>query len=251
MTIALLLALALVATLLKLVRWRRTSLVLYFLTAIAFAGLGYGFPTSMFLADLQDQYATDSRDWGQRNAIILLGAGTARSDRGSVEPALWAYGRIIKAAQLQLSCRARGADCRIIVSGGDPREYGRSEAEVYAEQLVQLGIAAQELLVETKSNNTWQNAQFTAPIFRQHRFDRALLVTSGTHLRRASLYFSHFGVDAQPIRADHVSRRGGLVPTGFNFLVADLVLHEYLGIARYHVYNALGWNVTATKPGAL
>jgi len=27
-------------------------------------------------------------------------------------------------------------------------------------------------------------------------------------------------------------------------------LHEYLGMALYHLYNAMGWNVTATQPGA-
>jgi len=251
MTIALLLALALIAALLGLLRWRGTSLALLALAVLAFFSIGYGFPTNLFLDELQNGYATDTRDWSGRTAIILLGAGTALPDRGSVEPALWSYGRIVKAAQLQHSCKASGAACNIIVTGGDPREYGRSEADVYAEALVQLGIAAQDVLVETRSNNTWQNAQFTAPIFRERGFDRAVLVTSGTHLRRAALYFSHFGIDALPIRADYATPRRELAPTAFNFLLADLVLHECLGIARYHVYNLLGWNVTATKPGAL
>jgi hypothetical protein len=33
-----------------------------------------------------------------------------------------------------------------------------------------------------------------------------------------------------------------VVPLAYNFAVADIALHEYLGIMRYHVYNALGWN---------
>jgi hypothetical protein len=33
--------------------------------------------------------------------------------------------------------------------------------------------------------------------------------------------------------------------------MADVALHEYAGIARYHLYNAMGWNVAATKSGAL
>ena len=40
------------------------------------------------------------------------------------------------------------------------------------------------------------------------------------------------------------------LPLSYNFAMADLALHEYTGIVRYHVYNAMGWNVQATKPGA-
>lgn len=77
------------------------------------------------------------------------------------------------------------------------------------------------------------------------------LVSSGIHVRRGALYFSHFGIRAEPIRADYVTARVSLVPTAYHFLLADLALHEYLGIWRYSVYNLLGWNVKATKSGSL
>jgi len=31
--------------------------------------------------------------------------------------------------------------------------------------------------------------------------------------------------------------------------LTDVALHEYLGIARYHVYNWLGWNPARQRPG--
>lgn len=33
-----------------------------------------------------------------------------------------------------------------------------------------------------------------------------------------------------------------LLPLGFNFAIADLSFHDYVGIARLHLYNKLGWN---------
>jgi uncharacterized SAM-binding protein YcdF (DUF218 family) len=77
-----------------------------------------------------------------------------------------------------------------------------------------------------------------------------VLVTSGVHLRRAELYFRHFGIRAVPVRADYVDAVITPVPQAYNFLLMDVALHEYTGLARYRVYNLLGWNVPAKSPGA-
>src|SRR5260363_294084 len=77
-----------------------------------------------------------------------------------------------------------------------------SEAEVCGGILRGLGVAASELLLETKSMNTYQNAQFSRALLEQLHPDRIALVTSGFHIRRSLLYFAHFGIDASGIRAD-------------------------------------------------
>ncbi|WP_050009272.1 ElyC/SanA/YdcF family protein [Candidatus Glomeribacter gigasporarum] len=114
-----------------------------------------------------------------------------------------------------------------------------------------LGVAASELLLETKSMNTYQNAQFSRALLEQLHPDRIALVTSGFHIRRSLLYFAHFGIDASGIRADFLRPFRSLFPISYNFTVTDLALKEYLGVARYHLYNALGWNIRAVRPGAL
>jgi uncharacterized SAM-binding protein YcdF (DUF218 family) len=78
-----------------------------------------------------------------------------------------------------------------------------------------------------------------------------VLVTSGLHLRRSILYFSHFGVHALPARADYVRAAMSPLPVTYNFLLMDLALHEYAGLVRYRVYEMLGWNIKARNPGAL
>ena len=81
--------------------------------------------------------------------------------------------------------------------------------------------------------------------------DQVMLVTSGLHLRRSMLYFSHFGVRALPARGDYVGAAMNSLPLAHNFLLMDLTLHEYAGLLRYHVYEMLGWNIEARHPGAL
>ena len=158
---------------------------------------------------------------------------------------------IDKAAALYRECRLAGHACKIEVSGGDARGLGQPEAAIYAGDLQRLGVDAADLLLEPRSMNTWQNAQFSGPLLQASGADRVLLVSSGFHLRRGMLYFSHFGIRATPVRADYVDGVLSWLPLSYNFTMADLSLHEYAGIARYRLYNAMGWNVQATRAGAL
>lgn len=252
MTLTVLLILVLLAIALALLKWRRCSRALLVLAAVLWLAIGCGPVPIGLLTRLQSGGAADAPiAWGQRNAIVLLGAGTVRTDGGQVEAKLSAYGRISKAAMLYRACRQAGRLCKVEVSGGDARGLGASEAAVYADDLRQLGVDPADLLLESRSMNTWQNAQFSGPLLKAWDADRVLLVTSGFHLRRSMLYFTHFGIRPIPVRADYLDGEMSWLPLSHNFSMTDVALHEYVGIARYHWYNAMGWNVRATKPGAL
>lgn len=253
MTLNVLLVLILLAIVLSLLKWRRCSRVLAVLAVLLLLAVGCGPVPIALLTRLQSPYATDALPaWGQRNAIVLLGAGTVRvAGSGQVEASLGAHGRIDKAVQLYRACRQSGRLCKVEVSGGDAGGLGKSEAAIYAEQLQRLGVDAADLLLESRSLNTWQNAQFSAPLLKAYGADRVLLVSSGFHLHRGMLYFTHFGIQAIPVRADYLSGTMSWLPLSSNFTMADRALHEYAGIAQYHEYNAMGWNVQATKAEAL
>jgi len=250
MTITLLLALAAVAVLMARLKWRRFGIALGIGTAAAFLATGYGLPARALLQDLQDGYDTEAREWGDHNAILLLGAGSESSDRHAAETGIFGYSRLVKALQAYRACTAHASECKIIATGGDTHGFGLSEAEIFSAQLVSLGVPTQDLLLETSSQNTWQNAQFSAPCFEHQRFDHTILVTSGVHMRRALLYFAHFGILPTPLRSDYARPLVANLPTAYNLMLTDIALHEYLGIWRYHLYNALGWNSQAQKPGA-
>jgi len=242
MTVNVLLILLVLAAALALLKWRRCSYALLASALVLLLAAGCGPLPIWLLAQLQSgRSAAAPIEWGQRNAIVLLGAGTVRAaGSGEVEASLFAYGRIGKAAELYRACRQAGRECKVEVSGGDALGLGRPEAAVYAA----------DLLLEPRSMNTWQNAQFSGPLLKAYAADRVLLVSSAYHLRRGMLYFAHFGIPVVPVPADHVDGVLSWLPLSYNFAMADLALHEYTGIARYHVYNAMGWNVQATKPGA-
>jgi uncharacterized SAM-binding protein YcdF (DUF218 family) len=233
--------------------WRRTAWAFSVTALILVMAIGCGPAAAWLLGPLQVIYpAESSTGWGRRSAIILLGGGTEQvAASGATETTVLAYGRLVKALELYLACKHEGGDCFILASGGDPRRHGASEAAVYGVQLRKLGVGSADIVLEEQSLNTWQNAQLSARLLRQHPADRIFLVTSGIHVRRSLLYFAHFGVNATPVRADYAAAVMSLLPLAYNFALADLAIHEYAGILRYHIYQMLGWNVAADSPGAL
>ena len=234
---------------------RRSAYLVAALALVLYLGVGCGPITELLASNLQESYpATVSVEPAQATAIVLLGGGTElAADRGtqSVEVSPLAFGRVVKALQLYRECKRVDSVCFLVITGGDPAHHGISEAAVYGAVLRQSGVDPADLVLEERSLNTFQNAEYTAPLLQARKVDQVLLVTSGVHLRRSLLYFAHFGVAGRPVRGDHVSAVACLLPTSHNFLVMDLVLHEYAGFVYYHVYQLMGWNVQAKRPGAL
>lgn len=252
MSLNVLIVLVLLGLLLRALRWRRTGMAALALAAGLFLVEGCGWLPAWLLHGLQAPYARrPAIAWAPRNVIVLLGAGTLHPPGSPVEPSLFANGRINEALVLYRECKTTGNACKLEVSGGDALHTGESEAQVYANLLTRMGVPDSDLLLEPRSMNTWQNAEFSAPLVRKLGAQRVVLVSSATHLRRASLYFRHFGMAVTPVRGDWLTAGTGWWPRSRNFAHTDLALHEYAGIARYHLYNKLGWNVAATRPGAL
>jgi len=233
-------------------RRRRTASFLAIASITLLVSSGCGLLAAPMLSDLQTPFIKLPQvSWGSSNAIVVLGVGTAKFD-GTVEPTPFAYGRMLRALELYGSCKNHGR-CRIIISGGDPQQHRASEAAVYAAELVKAGVDHADIVLDEASRNTWENAKFTRALLEREGADNIVLVTAALHMKRSLLYFAHFGIAATPIRADAVEGELSLPPSGMNIAYCDIALHEYMGIARYHVYNALGWNaapLTALRPSA-
>ncbi|OOG46683.1 YdcF family protein [Rhodanobacter sp. C01] len=222
---------------------RRLASGLAGLALLLFLAVGCGPLPRWLLHSLQAPYMGTVGGWAPRNAIVLLGAGTTRVAPGAtLEPSLFAYGRIVQAARLYRDCKASGQQCMLLVSGGDSQHHGMAEAAVYAPVLLGLGVSAQDLQLESRSMNTWQNAQFSRPLLQAYDPQKLVLVSSAIHLRRSMLYFTHFGLRPVPAHGDTIAAMITAWPQSSNLALCDDALHEYLGVAQYHVYNALGWN---------
>ena len=222
--------------------WRRRGQALCALSAAWFLAVGCGVVPAWLLQDLQGAHGMQpAHAWGQRNAIVVLASGMERiAGTARAEPGLAAHARLVEAAALQRVCRATGAQCKILLIGGDSARTGTAEAAVHRRALLALGLNGDEVLIEPYSTSTWQHARFAGDVLQHFCADHVALVSSGVHLRRSQLYFSHFGVRATQVRADYLCAHRSLLPRPHNFVLADAALHEYLGIARYHLRVALG-----------
>jgi uncharacterized SAM-binding protein YcdF (DUF218 family) len=239
----------LLAALLYRLRRRRLGHTLIALSLLLFLGIGCGPVPRFLLRSLQGAYYMEPPiDWAQRNAIVLLGAGTVGPNDERLQPSYYANGRILRAAQLYDACKAAGKECRLLVSGGDSQDHGEPEAVVYVRALRALGIPEADLVVEARSMSTWQNAQFSRPLLAEYAPQHIVLVTSAIHLQRSLLYFAHFGITPQPVAGDWIRANRIPIPVSWNFVATDAAVHEHLGILRYHVYNMLGWNAPKAPP---
>jgi uncharacterized SAM-binding protein YcdF (DUF218 family) len=246
-----LLVLSLLSLAFGLLRWRRCQWTFNGLALVLFLAAGCGPLPALLLKWLQAPYATrPTITWAQHNAIVLLGAGTAHViGTSQVEPTISANGRIIEAYALYRACRQGGNDCKVVISGGDPLRNGVTEAVAYSKVLLSMGVNDSDLLLEPRSMNTWQNAQFVQPILKGYRPEQVLLVSSATHLNRALIYFAHFGIDATPVRGDYADVQFRYWPDTWNIALTDLAAHEYIGVLTYHFYNFMGWNAPPSHYG--
>lgn len=249
MTFFVLILLVVIAVSCAALKWWRTGTVVCAALAIYVLSVGCGPLAGWFTESLQSGLARkQSVAWGDRNVIVVLGAG-AEKIAHSVEPAMFSYARVVEAARLYSNCRKTNEECKLLLSGGDASKVGLPEAEIYKHVLLGLGIDASDVMLESASLNTWQNAQFASQMLKQYDANRVVLVTSGIHMRRSLLYFEHFGVSAIPVRADYLSPVSSVFPLAYNFAITDFAIHEHIGIARYYLYNMMGWNPPKMNPG--
>jgi uncharacterized SAM-binding protein YcdF (DUF218 family) len=248
MLLSLIVALTLLACLAFWRRWRRLAGTFAVLAALLLVLAGSGVLPRLLLQQLQAPYAQrPALAWAPHNAIVLLTGGSIHVPHDDVEPGISAYGRIAEAAVLYHACHQAAVGCKLLVSGGDPEHRGTALAVSYARVLRGLGVPDEDLVLEPRSNNTWQNAQFSRPLLSRLDAPKVWLVSSAWHLRRSMLYFDHFGIAATPVRADYLHAELDPLPSAQNIVLTDVALHEYLGVLRYHVYNAMGWNAPAMK----
>ena len=85
-------------------------------------------------------------------------------------------------------------------------------------------------------------AELTKRILDGKANDRIFVVTSGLHMKRALQYFRHFGLILTPVASDYVTAEFTVLPSSQNLAIADIALHQYAGMVRLRVYNALGLN---------
>lgn len=69
--------------------------------------------------------------------------------------------------------------------------------------MVDLGVPGEAMVLEDRSRNTSQNAEYSAEILAEQGIRRILLVTSAHHMPRAKRLFEAQGLKVVPVATDH------------------------------------------------
>ncbi|MCB1504918.1 MAG: YdcF family protein [Hyphomicrobiaceae bacterium] len=144
--------------------------------------------------------------------------------------------RITETARLA----TRHPEAKVVVTGGVAAfvSSGVEGSSAVAALLRDLGIAADRLIVETKSRNTYENASMTLPLINAKPGEAWLLVTSAYHMPRAVGIFRKAGLDVIPYPVDYrlrgpedMGRWFKAIPEGLRR--CDLAVKEWAGLIAY------------------
>jgi uncharacterized SAM-binding protein YcdF (DUF218 family) len=137
-------------------------------------------------------------------AIVVLGGGVRPPEVSGQAPDLkdaadrvWHGVRLFHAGKAPLLLMSGGSDLSLSAS---------SEAEVMRQFAMDLGVPIGAIVMEGRSRNTRQNAQFSAEILKAQGVKSVLLVTSALHMRRAVALFESQGLMVTPAATDHEAR---------------------------------------------
>ncbi len=189
----------------------------------------------------------------QAEVIVLLGGGTEPQDYPRQMTEVNGAGdRVLFAAKLYRD----GAAPAILVSGGNLNfsgARGATPADDMTELLTQLGVPEEAIWRQDRSQNTHDDAVYSAEILKEKGITEIILVTSAMHMPRAKALFEQQGLDVIAEPADFTITEQNwqsvfhptvgefvinLLPNASALGLTTTVLKEYFGLL---VYRLQGW----------
>ena len=187
------------------------------------------------------------------SVVVLLGGGTeSQQYPRQMAEVNGAGDRVLYAAKLYHN----GIAEKILLSGGNIEWSGSrttTPAQDMADILMLMGVPEEILILQNQSQNTAEDAQYSAELLRELGVDEIVLVTSASHMLRSVALFKKQGFTVIPAPVDynvtvenwealwHPTLEDllvGLVPNAGNLSELSYGLKEYLG---YVVYHLRGW----------
>ncbi len=118
------------------------------------------------------------------------------------------------------------------------------EAEFLKAYLIKIGIPETDIICETKSQNTHQNASYTAELLSANHkpTPSCLLITSDFHYRRAIACFKKNNLHVDPylknLKQKTISIEDYIQPQSAYLYKWRILLHEIIG---YYTYQVMGY----------
>jgi uncharacterized SAM-binding protein YcdF (DUF218 family) len=219
-------------------RWAGLGRRLLVASVALLAICGFSPLGNLLLYPLEQRFPPWDAARGAPDGIIVLGASMeARISAARGTPVVRnAPDRIIAAAALA----KRYPKARIVFSGGSGSLISDDarEADFAGAVFESLGIAKSRLIMERRSRNTQENAEFSKALVAPKDGERWLLVTSAFHMPRSVGLFRKAGFAVEPYPVDWwVGGRRDLWAFS-NVAVeglerTDIAVREWIGLAAY------------------
>ena len=167
--------------------WKNPKLKKRFLIA-AFA-VFYFFSNSFIVDEVLRAWEVESQDMDKvehHDIAIVLGGFITYSESSQMEGFFESSDRFLHAISLY---KAKKVD-KILISGGSGSilKPEQKEAVIIKNFMVKIGIPADDIIIETLSRNTHENAKYSAEILeRFYPEGNYLLITSAYHMKRSHL----------------------------------------------------------------
>lgn len=227
--------------------WKRRKTACLLLLGIAFfiTVVGSELPFGL-LARLERPYIRPEGLEGvpQADAVLMLGGGHEFSRN---DPLGFNLNGACDRTFCALELVRRGKASRLILAGGASTYFLGENREAMALQdwLRQFLPEGTEIQVLGNSAHTRDEAVQCARLVQENEWQRILLVTSASHMRRAEAVFLKAGVPVEPVACDFYKLGTPRVhwklevfpwPAGFSFM--NLWIHEQVG---WWMYRLKGW----------
>jgi uncharacterized SAM-binding protein YcdF (DUF218 family) len=194
---------------------------------------------NLILFPLESRFPPWDAGRGAPDGIVILG--------GSIDPDLSAargvtvfsgsVDRIIAGAALAL----RYPRARIVLSGGNSNlvsDDSAKEADYAISVFESLGVSRERLIMERRSRNTQENAEFSKALAAPKAGERWLLVTSAYHMPRSVGLFRKAGFAIEPYPVDWRTGESADLLTFASLALeglqrTDTAAREWMGLVAY------------------
>lgn len=130
---------------------------------------------------------------------------------------------------------------KLLLSGGSALG-SRSSAQDMAQLAEELGVNEKDIIVESRSRDTKDEAEIIKSIIGNEKF---ILVTSTSHMPRSMALFSKLGMNLIPAPTRSIEERilysgpNPFFPSSVNLQKSEMAFHEYLGIIWAKLRNQI------------
>ena len=170
------------------------------------------------------------------DAIVILGGGSnVRAPEYGYQDTV-SYSTLVRVRYGAVLQRATGKP--VLVTGGNPLGNQQSEAQQMRDVLEQ-ELHVPVRWIEGKSNNTFENAQFSFQMLQQAGIKRIYLVSDAWHLPRSIMVFRQAGFEVVPAPTAFTTRYRtdflSFLPSSDGLRYSRTFTHEIIGLIWYRI----------------